>query len=289
MKTKKYSHDWERIDTAEYSPKELALEVLEDEELPNLEKIIIGQYTPGYDMPIDDLLNTFIENKDKLQHIQSFFFGDMDSMECEISWIEQGNYENFLQAFPNIKELIIKGSNELELGTINHPNLERFELISGGIPASVLDDIARANLPSLKSLILYLGVDDYGFDGNLETIKNLVEKMNFPNLKELQLLNSDIQDEIAEMILNEVILNQLDVLGLGAGTLTDKGGQLLFDNFDKLKHLKKLDLEYNFLSDEMAKKLESLDLDINTEDRNEVDVYEYNGEKEYYMWTMYAE
>lgn len=289
MKSKKYAHDWERIDSGDYSPSELAIEVLEDPELPSLDQIIIGQYTPGYDTPIDDLLNTFIENKDKLQHIKSFFFGDMDSMECEISWIEQGNYEEFLKAFPNINELIIKGSNELTLGQINHENLERLEIISGGLPVSVLEEIGSSNLPKLKTLVLFLGIDSYGFDGEIEDIKNLLEKANFPNLKELYLLNSEIQDEITEVVLESKILKQLDTLGLGCGTLTDKGGQALLDKQDKINHLKNLDLEFNYLSDDMANKLETLNMEVNVDDRNEVDQYEYNGEIEYYMYTMYAE
>lgn len=290
MKEKKYSHDWERIDTEGYSPRELAIEVLEDSELSSLEKIIIGQYTPGYDTSIDDLLNYFIEHKDKLQHIKSFFFGDMDYMECEVSWIDQGNYEEFLKAFPNIKELIIKGSNNLSFGEIKHDNLERLEIITGGLPKKVIEEIKNANLVNLKTLILYFGVEDYGFDGNVDDIKSLIEDGLFPELNELGLVNSEIEDDITKIVLESELLDQLNILRLGYGTFSDKGGQLLLDNVGRINHLDLLDLEFNYLSAEMVEKLSKLPIEnIKLEDQQEVDEYEYDGKTYSDMYPMLTE
>lgn len=289
MKTKKYAHDWERIDQEGYSPRELAMEILEDEELESLEEIVIGQYTPGYDMGIDSLLEALVENKDKLQGIKSFFFGDMDSMECEVSWIEQGDYQEFFQAFPNVEKLTIKGSNQLKLGHIKSKKLKKLEIITGGLPASVIEDITYSELENLESLIIYLGVEDYGFDGGIGDIKNLIEKSNFPNLKELGLVNSEIQDEIVDLVLKSQLLKELEILRLSYGSLTDRGGQLLLDNIDKLSHLKELDLEYNYLSDVLGDKLDRIGIKVNTKDRNEIDVDEYNGETYYYMYPMLTE
>lgn len=290
MKEKRFSHDWERIDEEGYSPRELAIEVLEDPDLADLEKIIIGQYTPGYDTSIDDLLEYLIEHKDKLQHIKSFFFGDMDYMECEVSWIEQGNYEEFLKAFPNIKELIIKGSNNLSLGDIDHPNLENLEIITGGLPKLVIEEITRGKLTNLKSLLLYFGVEEYGFDGGIEDIRNLVENGNFPNLREIGLVNSEIQDEIVEMFLDTDLFKQIKVLSFGKGTFSDKAGQLLLEQADKLSHLDLLDLEFNYLSDEMLEKLKNLPVGlVRLGEQQEVDEYEYNGKMEYYMYPLLTE
>lgn len=287
MKEKRYSHDWERIDTKDYSPKELAIEVINDEELPNLQKVIIGQYTPGYDTGIEPVLEYFIEHKDKLQHIQSFYFGDMSYEECEVSWIEQGNYEKFLKSFPNIKELTIKGSIELSFGKLVHNNLEKLEIITGGLPKNVIEEITNASLPNLKSLVLYFGIEDYGFSGDIEDIKNLINNDSFPKLKELGLVNSEIQDDIVKEILESKLLMQLNILRLSYGTLTDKGGQLLLDNIDKLKHLELLDLEYNYLSEEMADKLRKLEININVEDMQSPDSYE--DDDEIYLYPMLTE
>lgn len=287
MKEKRYSHDWERIDTKDYSPKELAIEVINDEELPNLQKVIIGQYTPGYDTGIEPVLEYFIEHKDKLQHIQSFYFGDMSYEECEVSWIEQGNYEKFLKSFPNIKELTIKGSIELSFGKLVHNNLEKLEIITGGLPKNVIEEITNSSLPNLKSLVLYFGIEDYGFSGDIEDIKNLINNDSFPKLKELGLVNSEIQDDIVKEILESKLLMQLNILRLSYGTLTDKGGQLLLDNIDKLKHLELLDLEYNYLSEEMADKLKKLEININVEDMQSPDSYE--DDDEIYLYPMLTE
>ena len=50
------------------------------------------------------------------------------------------------------------------------------------------------------------------------------------------------------------------------GILTDPGGQSIIDNMERLKHLKLIDLEHHFLSNEMMNQLKKTDLNINLKD-----------------------
>ena len=46
------------------------------------------------------------------------------------------------------------------------------------------------------------------------------------------------------------------MLDLSLGTLTDKGAKIILDNIGKVSHLKKLDLTYNYIKEDMLKVLE---------------------------------
>ncbi|WP_243116548.1 hypothetical protein [Marinisporobacter balticus] len=78
-------------------------------------------------MPI---LDELVANNEKVAHIESLYVGDMTYEECEVSWIEQGNYSELIAALPNLKHLTIKGSNGLSLTNLNHQKLESLEIAS---------------------------------------------------------------------------------------------------------------------------------------------------------------
>lgn len=284
LKSKKYFYTgdqiWNDDSDVEINSLTLANDIIADSELSSLDELIVGCWGESYDNPVQSLLDVFVENKDKLQHISRMFIGDMDYEECEVSWIEQGDYSNLLKALPNLKSLTIKGSNELSLGNIDHNNLEELEIICGGLPSSVIKQIASARLPKLKKLNLYFGVEDYGFDGTIEDISSILKADYIKNLSYLGLGDSEIQDEIVEKVVESKNLYNIKTLDLSNGTLTDKGGQMILDNISMFKGLEKLDLTYHYLSEEMMQNLRNTGINVILDEANEPD--EYDGEVYYY-------
>lgn len=284
LKSKKYFYTgdqiWNDDSDVEINSLTLANDIIADSELSSLDELIVGCWGESYDNPVQSLLDVFVENKDKLQHISRMFIGDMDYEECEVSWIEQGDYSNLLKALPNLKSLTIKGSNELSLGNIDHNNLEELEIICGGLPTSVIKQIASARLPKLKKLNLYFGVEDYGFDGTIEDIASILKADYIKNLTYLGLGDSEIQDEIVEKVVESKNLYNIKTLDLSNGTLTDKGGQMILDNISMFKGLDKLDLTYHYLSEEMMQNLRNTGINVILDEANEPD--EYDGEVYYY-------
>lgn len=284
LKSKKYFYTgdqiWNDDSDVEINSLTLANDIIADSELSSLDELIVGCWGESYDNPVQSLLDVFVENKEKLQHISRMFIGDMDYEECEVSWIEQGDYSNLLKALPNLKSLTIKGSNELSLGNIDHNNLEELEIICGGLPTSVIKQIASARLPKLKKLNLYFGVEDYGFDGTIEDIASILKADYIKNLSYLGLGDSEIQDEIVEKIVESKNLYNIKTLDLSNGTLTDKGGQMILDNISMFKGLEKLDLTYHYLSEEMMQNLRNTGINVILDEANEPD--EYDGEVYYY-------
>lgn len=268
-----YYYDYEEYDNGK-GPETMIEEILAHEAFPELDELVIGDWG-AWERSCQPIIDGIIENKEKFSHIQKVFIGNMDYEACEVSWILQGNYSKLWVAMPQLKELTIKGSNELVLGEICHEELEALTIICGGLPVSVIQSIQNAKLPKLKKLLLFIGVERYGFDGDENTIKELLTQAQFPELTYLGITNSEIQDELTEVVLGSKFMEQITTLDLSNGTLTDKSGALLLEKIPQYPNIRKLDIHHNYLSVNMAKKLEALPIEV---DASEIEQsWEYNG------------
>jgi hypothetical protein len=142
---------------------------------------------------------------------------------------------------------------------------------SVGVSKNIIQEIANAQLPDLEHLELYLG--HYGFNNTIEDLESIMNGGKFPNLNYLALKNSYIQDEIALKIANAPILDQIEILDLSLGLLTDVGAQALLES-SNVKKLKLLNLEYNYISNEMAEKMEVLGIEVRVGGQKIPDVHD---------------
>jgi predicted DNA-binding WGR domain protein len=236
------------------------------------EALVIGAWEEAYETCPTEALDLLFASANKLSNLREIFIGDMDSEECEVSWIQQDNYTKLFTAFPLLERLHIKGSTGLILSEapISHANLKALTIECGGLPKKIIQQIATANLPNLEYLQLYLGVEDYGFDADIIDLHPFILTPSFPKLKHLGLMDSEIADEIATVIANAPILQQLESLDLSQGTLSDEGAQHLLAS-DAIKQLKKLDLHYHYLSNDMMKKLKALPLIVDVSDQQDTE------------------
>lgn len=283
-KTKRFTYDFEEWDEGGKSAETLVDDILADPEFGELDEVIIGCWGEAFEDDCQPIIDGIIENKEKFSHIKKLFIGDMDFEDCEVSWIIQGNYSKLWEAMPQLTEFTVKGSTDLELGDIDLPNLKSLEIICGGLPTDVIKSVQNAKLPNLERLVLYIGVEDYGFDGSAEDIQKLLEKSDFPKLKYLGIVDSEIQDELTEVVLNCKYIDKIETLDLSFGTLTDKGGDLIAGKIGDFPNIKKIEIEHHFLSDEGIERLKAAvsaaGKEIRIEDQQESE--EYEGEIYYY-------
>lgn len=272
-KSKKFYYDWEEFEDGGKDSTTMIEEILADPQLPELEEIVVGCWGECYDNDAQNIVDGIVEHKEKFQQVKHLFIGDMEMEECEVSWIEQANYEKIWEALPNLEKLTIKGSTGLLLGDIKHQHLKELEIICGGLPKNVIQSIARAELPELTSLTLYIGVDGYGFDGSIDDIKALLAH-DFPKLTKLALVDSEIQDQIAAEVVKSKYMDQITELALSMGSLSDEGGALLLEEVPKHPNIVSLDLEYHYMSEEMMEQLSELPIEVNVEDQQEDDEYD---------------
>ena len=125
--------------------------ILKDKHLSEYKQITIGcwDYEGG---DCSALLQGMIENKEKFAQIEGLFWGDIEQEEQEISWIEQADISPLLDAMPKLKDLKIKGTNNLRLGKTSRPELRSLEIISGGLPTEVVEDILGSDFPNLEKM-----------------------------------------------------------------------------------------------------------------------------------------
>lgn len=284
MMAKRYAYDYEEYEEGK-GPSVMVEEILADPEFAGVTDLTIGSWGSAYEDDCQPIIDGIVENAERFSHIEKLFIGDMDFEECEVSWIMQGNYGKLWAALPDLKELTIKGSTELGLGEIIHENLEALTIICGGLPTEIIEEIERARLPKLKKLLLYIGSDNYGFDGNADTIRRFLENADFPELEYLGIVDSEIQDELTEAVLESKFMGQIHTLDLSCGTLSDKGGKLLLEKLPQYGNIKKLDVHYHFMTEAMEKQLRELSLEVDASDRNKPS--SYRGET--YMYAMLTE
>lgn len=281
MNSKKYMYTWEDMDESNeiLDSKTLSESIINDAELSQIEELIIGCWGESWENGAQPIIDMMVENKEKFSHIKSIFIGDMEYDECEVSWIEQGDYSKLWDALGNLEEIKIKGSTNLELGEIHHDKLKKLTIECGGIPKNVLNSIANAKLPALEHLEIYIGIDNYGFDGDIDDIKAVLNG-DFPNLQYLGIVDSDIEDDIVEAVLKSKYVGKVSTLDFSKGSLTDKGGEMLLEAIPKNPNVKCLNLEYHYMSEKMCRNLHGLSIDVNTNDAQTAD--EYDGEVWYY-------
>lgn len=246
-----------------------------DPKAGEVKQLVIGSWTgeDEYDKDSSEVVELLVENKDKLANLEALMIGDITYDENEISWIEQSDVNPIIEAFSKLKHLQLRGGNSLSLGKIEHQNLEKIVIQSGGMPSHILHQLAKSSLPNLTHLELWLGSDNYGWNGDISDVQLLYSKELFPKLAYLGLKNSEIANDIALSLKDAQILTTVKELDLGKGTMTDEGAQALIDNLGEYSSLKILTLKSNYLSSEMIGKLRAgLSIKkIETKDQKDID------------------
>ncbi|MEK3713092.1 STM4015 family protein [Paenibacillus sp. FSL R7-0333] len=239
-------------------------------EAAGLTSLTIGDWGQAYENTSEEAVQALVKHSASFPALRKLFIGDMSYEECEISWINQTDLSPLLSAYPELQSLTAQGGTDLRLSKLQHDKLEELIIITGGLSKAVLADIAASRLPNLRKLELYLGVDNYGFDGGLEDLLPLIEPGKFPKLTYLGLKNSEIQDEIAAALADAPILDQLHTLDMSLGTLSDTGAEALLAS-ERVKGLKQLNLSHHYMSDEMMLRLKNSGLPVDVSDQQQAD------------------
>lgn len=230
--------------------------------------------------PPDPAIEALVGARNKLKSLELLYVGDILAEESEISWIHQGDLAPLLSAYPRLRELRVRGGMGLSLGRLDHANLERLVVETGGLDRSVVQQVMAANLPSLTHLELWLGDDGYGANTSPADFAAVLEGPQLPKLQTLALRNSQYTDELAKAIVSGKVLERISALDLSLGTLRDAGAEALLAS-PLIRRLKRLDVHHHYMSEAMTARLAALPLEVDVDDRMEPD--EYQGESHYYV------
>ncbi|MFJ4776559.1 STM4015 family protein [Streptomyces sp. NPDC088762] len=215
--------------------------------------IVVGPWEDAYDSGPQEIIEALLATRTRLPALRALFLGDMESEECEISWINQGDVGPLLEGFPELEEFGVRGGTDLVIPPFTHQRLRSLTVETGGMPAAAVRNVAASALPALEHLDLWLGTAEYGGDCELTDVEPILGGDRLPNLRHLALRNSDIQDEIAAAAAAAPVVARLKTLDLSMGVLTDQGGTALLGG-QPLTHLKKLDLHHNYLTEPLKQR-----------------------------------
>ncbi|MEV7614264.1 STM4015 family protein [Streptomyces sp. NPDC089799] len=241
--------------------------------------IVVGAWEEAYDSGPEEIVAALLDARPHLPALRALFLGDMESEECEISWINQGDVGPLLEGFPELEEFGIRGGTDLVFPPFTHGRLRSLTVQTGGLSARVVRNIAASNLPALEHLDLWLGTDNYGGDSTPDDVQPILDGSRLPRLRHLALRNSDVQDGIAAAVASAPVVARLEGLDLSMGVLTDAGATALLDG-QPLTHLKSLDLHHNYIGEPLRQRfrdvLESAGVALDL-DRGHADEDEYDG------------
>lgn len=256
-------------DSAE-SQRELLDAFLGQVETSAIDALIIGAWSEAHDESPQGYLDGLIERRAELSALRALFVGDMTYEDCEISWIIQTSYNPLLTAFPQLRSLRIRGSSGLKLVPFAHEALEELAIECGGLPSGIVNAIAASKLPALRRLELWLGDDNYGFDGGVGTYAKLLDAIDASRLESLGLRDSQISDALASHLAAQPWLGKLKLLDLSMGTIGDAGAQALCES-PHLAGLGTLDLSHHYIGADWQAKLRALPCKVVLDDPQDED------------------
>jgi hypothetical protein len=255
---------------SEESQRDLFDSLLSQVNPASIETLIIGAWSEAHDGSPEDYLNVMIERRAELTGLKALFVGDMTYEDCEISWIIQTGYNDLLAAFPQLESLRIRGSSQLKLESFEHAGLQELAIECGGLPSAIVEAIAASKLPALRRLELWLGDDNYGFDGNLATYQKLLAAIQPERLEYLGLRDASIADELAAWVATQAWAGSLRELDFSLGTIGDAGAQALCEGVD-LSRLERIDLSHHYISPEWQQRLQSRGYKVVLDDPEKAD------------------
>jgi hypothetical protein len=216
--------------------------------------LVLGYWGASYEENKADPVTLLAGAAPRLPNLNALFLGDILSEESEISWIEQSDVTPLLRAFPGLERLDVRGGQGLTLSPLSSAALKVLRCESGGLPAVVVRAVGASDLPSLQTLELWLGVQDYGGDATVADLAPILSGERLPALTRLGLMDSEIQDEICAAVATAPVVARLSELDLSMGVLTDDGAEALLSG-QPLTHLVELNLSHHYLTEPMLARL----------------------------------
>ncbi|WTW98674.1 STM4015 family protein [Streptomycetaceae bacterium NBC_01309] len=250
LRTRHWESDPELVELYEY--------FLDSVDTSKVTALIVGAW--DVDMSEENpLVERLVRDAHRFPALRHLYVGDIVGEESEISWITLGPLTPLLEAYPLLEELGARGvENAPEdapaLSPVRHRHLRRLRIESGGLAGRIVRAIGLSELPALEELELWLGVSEYGGDATVDDLADLLTGTRVPALRHLGLMNSEIQDEIAEALAGAAVTARLQTLDLSMGTLSDRGAEALLSG-QPLGHLKELRIRHHFIGDAMADRL----------------------------------
>jgi Leucine Rich repeat len=256
-------------------------EFLEQPGVSTITALVVGNWGTDDHGNLSIIVELITGARERLPALTALFLGDITSEECEVSWIPLADVSPLFHAYPKLEHFAVRGgmndNQDLTLGVLKHAHLKSLSVQTGGLNASIVEEVSIAELPELEFLELYLGTESYGgtvTPADLHTILTQGHE-KWPKLRTLGLCDYDRADALAIALTAEggvPVLAHLQTLNLSLGTLGDEGVEALAA-CPAIAKLAKLDIHHHYASPESVAKLMALGIEIDASDVQTEDGY----------------
>ncbi len=253
-KVQYYSEEYEDEETEDEVAKWVAT-LLDEPSAQFLQELTLG-IVQGVDNSYDKIIREI--GRRPRPALRNLYLGEFDSDQTEISWSSIGDATKLCGACEQLTHLTLRsGSMNLgKPGQFVFPHLTDLTVITGGLTKDNLKAIVGGHLPSLETLTLYLGTERYGSNIARKDVDALLKSDRFPRLRRLGLLNSELADELCQVLHLSPLVAQVKELDLSQGTLSDAGVTALATFAKAFQHLEQLDLSESYVSPTAVKLLQ---------------------------------
>ncbi|PHM09509.1 hypothetical protein [Nostoc sp. 'Peltigera malacea cyanobiont' DB3992] len=257
------------------------LRLLKDPKAKYIEAIKCEVYykDPNCKTAFKDFVLTIINASKSLSSLRALLIGDYTTTYNEKyrkSRVNVSNIHPLLKAYPNLELLHIRGrmleedilkpelkiiqvrnnqnNSNITIKPFRHERLKTLIVDADGISDSNITKICNLNLPSLEYFELWLSRSDLS-NINIDNLAPVLSGESFPNLVYLAVRKCGNMSEVAQAIVNSPIMENLKVLELTDGNISN-GGALL--NSPAINRLHTLDVSGNRLHKNTIEQLSSL-------------------------------
>lgn len=232
-------------------------------------------YDRGQSLSYKECIDLLLDAHQQLPNLKALFLADETDDREEARWeykrykIEMDEVSYLLEAYPKLEVLHLQGRDGLKFSYIKHSNLKSLIIETRRLEYQTLKQIASLDLSHLEYLDLWFG-EDYNIQRKIEIYYetfniNILEPFlftdHFSNLKYLGLCSCEWADDLVDFFRDSPVIENLRILNLTRGTLTDEGAEILL-NCSAINKLHTLDVSMNLLSSEMIHKLSQLDCNV---------------------------
>jgi len=156
-----------------------------------------------------------------------------------------------LQSTPRLQALQLRGQCP-HLGSLAHQGLTHLEIATHHMSIAVLTALIESKLPSLHTLVLHLNPPPGDSTEYQQSVIQLISNLNAPKLRRLAIHQTPFSNLICQQLQYCELLEQLEVLDLTGGSLTDDGARAILAQPSRYQHLATLALGENWLEQTQA-------------------------------------
>lgn len=171
-------------------------------------------------------------------------------------------------ALPRLRELTLHAASMM-LGDIDLPELRKCTIIAGALDHGAATSISNARWPKLETLLVSCGHNAAGATNDASVLRPLLNSQEMPRLRTLSITDCDFTDELCADLAQSALLAQLEILDLSNGTIGSIGAQALLTKRENFTHLRRLNLDDNFIPAEFLMPLRNLCSEVVSYDQND--------------------